>query len=130
MTFSPIAQDGFGSSPSSGACTATVAFNASIASNQYGATPVEKCVIHGSSSENDPALQPVLLWFVTQDSGTPRVASVFCKPSIEVQIVQANVTVANATVVGGNVIGVKAVSSYTDTNNVTQGDFAGKAFNG
>lgn len=89
--------------------------------------PVSGCQSAGSSQTADP-FAPVVFWFydTPPNGGTPVASAVFCKPAIAAYAIEAAVDGATGLLVDVNVVG----SIDSNSNNVTGGSFAGKAFNG
>ncbi|KAL0576640.1 hypothetical protein V5O48_005340 [Marasmius crinis-equi] len=104
-------------------CIVNVTFDPSLAAQQYG--------VADASCNSNPSLnvtfRPVMFWYFhlnTRDS-KPEARTVFCAPTIRAFNVEATASLNN-----GSLTDVTQGDEYIQSNNVTQGDFAGKAFNG
>jgi hypothetical protein len=125
VTLNATANAGFGTA-SGDPCTGSLTFPLDSSTQQYGAVNVTGCATNGSTAETVPELQPVMLWFFNANVNEQHTgAVVFCKPTIKVSNVQANITIANMTLSD-----IKVLGGYTADNNVTGGTNQGRAYNG
>jgi hypothetical protein len=126
-----VAPDGFGSNPfDKQACSGSVTFDSSSATQQYGVAPLANCTAGASAgqaqAQTNTTLGPVVFWFFGLDAGGPTGTAILCAPTIDVFDVRANLT-ANT----GAVISVTKQSDYTNRpNSVQDGEIKGAALNG
>lgn len=107
-------------------CEQRVVFSTSSgADNYHGVTAVGSCAPDDPSL--DVSLQTIMFWFYRRGSGTSdeEVKTVFCRPFLTGT--EARVYASIST---GRILALETVVETAPFNDVLNGDFAGKAFNG
>ncbi|KAH7906363.1 hypothetical protein BJ138DRAFT_1162777 [Hygrophoropsis aurantiaca] len=123
VVLNPLANSDFTlTSTSSTGCAASVLFNSTVASQQYGVINTPNCAASGQ----DIAFQPVMFWFFHLNTNNePEGAAVFCRPTIGVYNAEVSMNLNN-----GSLGNVTMLSSYVPANNVTGSPLNGQAYNG
>ncbi|KAJ8091850.1 hypothetical protein PM082_021086 [Marasmius tenuissimus] len=104
-------------------CNVKVNFNLQVAAQQYG--------VADASCDLTPNLnitfRPVMFWYFHKNDRDqkPEAKTVFCAPTLTAHKVEATASLNN-----GSLTLLDKQGPYSAQNNVTQGEFAGKAFNG
>ncbi|KIJ47903.1 hypothetical protein M422DRAFT_778028 [Sphaerobolus stellatus SS14] len=109
-------------------CQVSQSIDISAATNQYGVEALTGCSPTGGGTQFEAPFAPAFFWFyaVRQSTGQPDARGIFCFPKIEAHDVTVTVDGATSLLVSVNSTG----TVDSNSNNVTSGGFAGKAFNG
>ena len=108
----------------SNSCSVSLSFEASRGNRQYSVLAASDCGAQGQAIE----FQPVVFWYYFQGTSAgsaPQIEAVFCRPTIDVFIMQTSMDLSNGTLGKCTIL-----NNYVEPNNVTGSPLNGKAFNG